>query len=160
MKEVKAIIQERPQPELLSFFVEGLAQARQEQKPIVLDFTADWCLPCQRMENEAFPDPAVATLLKRCIMLKVDLDEHPSLAQHFGVVGLPDIRLITPEGAEAGQLLDFQPPEKCSGRQFCKCWKARNTTPAVRWVLENGRFRRSLQTTSFSTRIRPRIRRT
>ncbi len=51
-------------------------------------------------------------LLERCIVLKVDPDEHASLARHFNVVGLPDIRLITSQGAEAAQLLDFTPPNK------------------------------------------------
>lgn len=96
-----------PQPEFPHFFVEALARAGQEQKPIVLDFSADWCLPCQRMEKETFSDPEVAALLKRCIVLRVDPDEHPSLAQQFRVVGLPDIRLLDGSGKQRKQLLDF-----------------------------------------------------
>ena len=43
-----------------AFFREALARARREQRPIVLDFSASWCVPCQRMHRETFPDPKVA----------------------------------------------------------------------------------------------------
>ena len=102
----------RPQFALPRFYVDALAQAEKEQKPIVLAFTADWCLPCQRMEKETSSDSDVVTLLERCIVLKVDPDAHASLVEQFGVVGLPDIRLITRRRGESVQLLDFQPAEK------------------------------------------------
>ncbi|REK29301.1 MAG: DUF255 domain-containing protein [Planctomycetota bacterium] len=93
-----------------AFLTEALARAEQEGKPVVIDFHAEWCLPCKRMLKETFPDPKVASLLRRCIFLKVDTDKHPALARRFGVAGLPDIRLLTPDGSEHRQLTDFQDP--------------------------------------------------
>ena len=97
------------------FFREALAQARREQKPLVLDFTATWCVPCVRMIKETFPDPKVAPLLERCVLVKIDTDEHPNLAQQYGVVGLPDIRLLTSDGMEVRKLRDFQAADAFAG---------------------------------------------
>jgi len=89
-------------------FTAVLAQAKRENRPIVLDFEASWCVPCQRMDRETFPDPTVSRLLDRCIFLKIDTDQHPDLAKGFGVVGLPDFRFLAPDGSERKRLLDFQ----------------------------------------------------
>ncbi len=90
------------------FFREALAKARSENKPVVLDFTASWCLPCQRMLRETFPAPKVARLLEQFVFVKVDTDEHPALANKYGAVGLPDVRLLSPEGKELRRFRDFQ----------------------------------------------------
>jgi len=88
-------------------FVEALARAKKENKPLVLDFYADWCAPCLKMLKTTFPDPKVVPLLERCVFLKVDTDLHPELAKSFVVVGLPDIRLLTPDGTEVKRLQDY-----------------------------------------------------
>jgi|GEM_PF-260221 len=88
-------------------FVEALARAKKENKPLVLDFYADWCTPCLKMLKTTIPDPKVAALLKKCVFLKVDTDKHPELAKSFGVVGLPDIRFLAPDGTEKKRLRDF-----------------------------------------------------
>ena len=90
------------------FFTDALARAKQKRKPIVIDFHAEWCLPCKRMLKETFPDPRVASLLEQCIFLKIDTDQHPALAKRFGVTGLPDLRLLSPDGSERTRLTDFQ----------------------------------------------------
>lgn len=89
-------------------FTEALDRAKRERKPIVIDFMASWCVPCKRMEKETFADPEVAKLLKQVVFLKVDTDEHPDLAKHFGIEGLPDIRFLDSDGTEVRRLTDFQ----------------------------------------------------
>ena len=93
------------------FFREAVALAGREGKPLVLDFMAAWCVPCQRMKKETFPDRRVARLLERCLFLSIDTDEYPHLARKFGVVGLPDIRLLDPDGEEVRRYRDFQSPQ-------------------------------------------------
>lgn len=93
------------------FFKEALAKAKADGKPLVLDFTAAWCAPCQKMKQETFPDERVAPLLKRFIVVEVDTDRYPGLAKKLGVVGLPDIRLLSSDGSTEKKLLGFQTPE-------------------------------------------------
>lgn len=87
---------------------DALARAKIENKPIVLDFSAEWCAPCKRMEKTTFADPGVAALLQRCVLVRIDTDHHAGLSRQLGVIGLPDIRLVTPDGRIIRQLRGFQ----------------------------------------------------
>ena len=93
------------------FFREALAKARREHKPIVLDFTASWCDPCQRMLLETFPAPIVAPLLERSVLVKIDTDEYPALAKRFSAVALPDLRFLSPDAQELRRFQGFQGPD-------------------------------------------------
>lgn len=93
------------------FFLAALATAKEERKPIVLDFSAEWCAPCQQMIRNVFPDPRVARLLEGFVFLTIDTDEYPALAKRFRVLGMPDIRILSPDGKEVRQLLGFQDAE-------------------------------------------------
>ena len=90
---------------------EALARARSERKPIVLDFSAEWCAPCKRMEKTTFTDAKVKELLQRCILVRIDVDQHEELAQRLGVIGLPDLRFVTPEGKVVQKLRGYQFPD-------------------------------------------------
>ncbi len=92
-------------------YVAALARAQKENKPLVIDFTATWCKPCQMMIRLTFPHPKVAPLLQRCIFLKIDTDKHETLSKSFGVAELPDIRFLTPDGTPKQRLTDFQDAE-------------------------------------------------
>jgi thiol:disulfide interchange protein DsbD len=104
--------------------VEALARAKTEHKPVVLDFYAEWCVPCKRMLTETFGDPKVAQLLKQCVLLKIDTDRYPELARKFGVEGLPDIRFLADDGNERKKLLDYQ-----DAASFAKALAELLTTP-------------------------------
>jgi len=90
---------------------EALAQAQKERKPVVLDFFAEWCAPCQRMEKTTFKDERVKALLGRCVFLRIDTDEQPEISRRMNVEGLPDIRLVTPDGKVVKQLRSYQDAE-------------------------------------------------
>ena len=95
-----------------AFFETALARAKRERKLLVIDFTASWCPPCQKMLRETFPHPLVADVLgERCVLVTVDTDEHPQLAQRYSVAGLPDLRFLSPDGEELHRQRDFQDAE-------------------------------------------------
>lgn len=105
------LVSESQQGYAPTFYREAVAKARRARKPLVIDFTAAWCEPCQRMLRETFQDPKVAPLLKQCVFVTVDTDKHPDLSSRFGVVGLPDVRLLSPEGKEVRRLRGFHGPD-------------------------------------------------
>jgi thioredoxin-related protein len=70
---------------------DGIAIARLERKNIYINFRADWCIYCKKMEGETFKNPAVISYLnKHFISIRVDTDKEPKLAEMYGVRALPD----------------------------------------------------------------------
>jgi thioredoxin 1 len=61
-----------------------------EHDVVLVDFYADWCGPCQMLE------PTVKSLAAEtaATVLKVDIDQHQSLAQQYQVRGVPTLLLF------------------------------------------------------------------
>jgi thioredoxin:protein disulfide reductase len=51
----------------------ALAAARAGGKHVLIDFYADWCLPCKELDHKTFTDPKVIEALKGWVLLKADL---------------------------------------------------------------------------------------
>jgi thiol:disulfide interchange protein len=101
-------------PQGFSVLDKAVAQAKAENKPLVLDFHAKWCIPCRRMENEVFTNPKLAERLKRVVFVRIDTDEEPELSEKLGVVGLPDIRFFTSDGKFVHKSVGFMTAETFS----------------------------------------------
>ncbi len=86
-------------------------------RPVVIDFSADWCLPCRELEERTFTDPAVVAAGKGWVFLKADLTrtgspEVEALKERWGIRGVPTLIFLGPDGKEAGErLVGFEPPE-------------------------------------------------
>jgi len=74
-------------------------------RPVMLDFYADWCVSCKEMERYTFADPAVQAKLAGFTLLKADVTantpEDKALLARFGLFGPPGIIFFAPGGKEA-----------------------------------------------------------
>ncbi|MEX0936777.1 MAG: thioredoxin family protein [Pirellulales bacterium] len=90
-------------------FVRGFERARQQGRPAMLFFTADWCTFCKQMEREAFRDQSVIDLSRHFVCVLVDADEETEVCREFDVDGFPTIVFLLPNGAQPGRLIGKQP---------------------------------------------------
>ena len=60
---------------------------------VILDFYADWCGPC-REQGKILHEVESLALAKEALIVKINIDEHPRLAQDLSVSGIPTLVLI------------------------------------------------------------------
>ena len=93
--------------ETLDELQQAIAAADQ---PVFLDFYADWCVDCVRMERRTFPDPQVAARMRDFSLIKIDVTDysgdHQAILTHFGLIG-PPAYLFFRDGEELRHLRSF-----------------------------------------------------
>ena len=82
-----------------------LASAQVDDKPVLLDYYADWCTDCVRMKKTTFLDARVVTALQRFVVLEADvtdprLSDSRAVKQRFNVFGPPAILFFDTTGTE------------------------------------------------------------
>lgn len=64
-------------------------------KPIILDFYADWCVACKEMDDLTFSNPKVQQAMKKYVLLRANVTQNDAtdkiLEQHFSVVAPPTL---------------------------------------------------------------------
>ena len=80
---------------------EGLAVAKREQRPVLIDLWATWCKNCLTMDKTTFEDPKVISALADYVKIKFQAevpDAQPAkgVMQRFDAVGLPTYVILRP----------------------------------------------------------------
>jgi len=71
----------------------ALEEARAENKPIMIDFYADWCAACKELDQKTYSDPNVQNALERFIIVKIDMTRNTDVTNRYKklykIIGLP-----------------------------------------------------------------------
>lgn len=94
---------------------DALALAKEKKRPVLIDFTAEWCAACKKIARTTFVDPKVRPELDRFVMLKIDAtnDDDPAVvdvSERYKVKGLPTVILMDSNGVEKQRFTDFVEP--------------------------------------------------
>ncbi len=94
-------------------FDEALKKARASQKPIFVDFWAEWCFWCHQLEKTTYADPAVVARAEDFVPVKVNTEagkREEQVALRYDVQNLPTIAFLSPGGHLVLRLNGFQGP--------------------------------------------------
>lgn len=121
-----------------SDFAKAEAEAQRRGLPLVVHFSAEWCLPCRRMERDVLRSAEVARQLGTTFIgVKLDADAHPDLAKRFEVHSLPSDLILGPDGRVLARTTGYQDRRTYLGRiarideQISRPHRLVNTQPAV-----------------------------
>jgi thioredoxin 1 len=81
---------------------------KNQEKPVLLDFYADWCGPCRMV------GPIVEQIAEErddIVVGKINVDENPELASQFGVMSIPTL-VVLKNGEIANQSVGALPKAK------------------------------------------------
>ncbi|MBU6455059.1 MAG: thioredoxin family protein [Cyanobacteria bacterium REEB67] len=94
----------------------ALAEARQQSKPLLIVFSADWCQPCQTMASTTYSDLQVCTELnKSFVPVHLDMDKEPAirLGRSFGITGVPTAIVLSAKDQSLKNRMDgFSGPDR------------------------------------------------
>lgn len=82
------------------------------KRGVIIDFYADWCIPCKELDAITFADPKVIELSKEFGTFKADMTkslstEVSALRENYKIVGVPTVLILDKNGNEKDRITGF-----------------------------------------------------
>lgn len=94
-------------------FEEALQRAKASGKPVLIDFWAEWCGWCHRLDQTTYVDPLVVKLGEEFVAVKLDTEggrKQAAIAERYDVAQLPTILFVSPQGRVLLRVQGYQGP--------------------------------------------------
>lgn len=96
-------------------FADVLAQAKRENKRVLVDFWATWCHACMQMNKTTFRDTRVGNMMNYSFVnYAVDVDhdaDAKELVEKFNIKAFPTYLILNPDGTEYNRIVGSNPVE-------------------------------------------------
>lgn len=99
----------------------GKELAKKENRPMMVDTSAEWCVACKELEHETLMDPEVAQWLQKenYVLVKLDFTTEPpekkALRKKLKVKGMPTVIFYDKEGKETKRFAGFKDKDSFFG---------------------------------------------
>jgi thiol:disulfide interchange protein DsbD len=103
---------EKKSPEWKPFTEVAYESSLKNNEAMIIDFYADWCIPCKELDALTFSDHNVISQSQRFIMYKADLTksdtpETEAMTKRFNIKGVPTVLIIDANGKERERITGF-----------------------------------------------------
>ena len=87
-------------------------QAKKDNRLVLVDFSAEWCRFCKKMDKTTWRDPQVLAIIKdNFIPVKVEDEVDPELAEKYRDYGRPAMIVLDADGKEIFRKTGYQTPQ-------------------------------------------------
>ena len=95
----------------------GIQKAKETGKPLMIEFMAEWCGPCKKMDDSTFTNPDVVKKSDSFISVRIDVDKQSEVANayqsnagKYGGIGIPNVLFLSPDKNILKHPVGYRPP--------------------------------------------------
>ena len=88
----------------------GLEQAKEQDKPIMIDFYGESCSWCDVLDKKTYTDKEVNSLAEKFICIKIDVYKNRQVTNKYKIQGLPTIVFLNNNAEEIERIIGYRGP--------------------------------------------------